>query len=200
MQIATDLESPVELLVFSHTVEALFVRAIGSRLTPQIRERLKAAGLDLERIRPAYLLSDYDTFMEIAAEEVFAGMPTPDAFRKIGELIVKGYQQTVIGRALFGVLRLLSARRFLDRMTHSLRSGNNYMKTRFTEVGPNRFEVWLNEAGRHPEGPQGLIAEALRAAGHRGVVVEIKHFDGHACTYRISWPVKPGISGLTPGP
>jgi hypothetical protein len=39
-------------LVFRHTVEGLFVRAYGEKVTPALRERFKAVGLDLKEVDP----------------------------------------------------------------------------------------------------------------------------------------------------
>lgn len=181
--------SPVaqQHLVFSHGVEALFITALGSKIDAACRAKLKAKGLDLDRkLLPAYEYALVDGCLEIVAQTAFPGKPIQEAFWLMGEAQVVGYQETFIGRALFGLLRLLGPKRLLYRLAHSWRSGNNFIETRITELAPNKFEVWVNQVGTHPEFSQGVIATAQRLAGNE-VQVKILEFNKPACRYEVSW-------------
>lgn len=177
-----------ELLVFEQTIEALFVRALAGRLTPECRARLRQAGLDVDqKIKPAYSFASWMTFIRIAAEDLYPGEPLPQATFKLGEAYIEGFRQTMLGRAVMGLLRVLGPRRTIARATQNFRAGNNYTETRITELGPCQFDVWMNEVGDFPEFTAGIIQAGLRLSGARELRVEQHGYDGHACTYRITW-------------
>lgn len=179
---------PREKLVFEHAVAALFQRALGDRITPALRERLRLAGIDLQRpLLPAYPLETWMTCLALAAEAVFPGRPAEEGLRLLGERMVESYAQTAIGRALFGLARVLGPRRALDRASQSFRSANNYSQTRIQEIAPGTYDLWMNEVGPHPTFTAGLIAGGMRHSGARDLRVDVMAYDGHACTYRVQW-------------
>lgn len=189
-----------ELLVFEQTIEALFVRALGGRLTPECRARLRQAGLDVnQKIKPAYPFESWMMFIRIAAEELFPGEPLPLATFKLGEAYVEGFRQTMLGRAVMSLLRVLGPRRTIARATQNFRAGNNYTETRITELGPCQFDVWMNEVGDFPEFTSGIMQAGLRMAGAKELRVEALDYDGHACTYRLTWKEASASAGVGGG-
>ncbi len=51
--------APTEQIEFSQSVEGLFIKGLGSTLTPVMRDQLRAKGLDLDRpLRPGYPAAD----------------------------------------------------------------------------------------------------------------------------------------------
>src|SRR5438128_249385 len=122
--------TPSEKLVFDHAVEAMFLRALKDRLPFAARSRLAGAGLDLAKpLLPAYPLATWMRCLRIAAEEVFEAVPLEAGLRQLGELLVDAYAETAIGRAMFGLARVIGPRRTLTRATQNFRSGNNYSQT-----------------------------------------------------------------------
>jgi uncharacterized protein (TIGR02265 family) len=177
-----------ELLVFEQTIEALFHRALNGRLTPRCKTRLREAGLDVEqKPRPAYTLTAWMTFLRITAEELHPGEPLEQAAFKLGQVYMEGFRETMLGRAVLSLLRVLGPRRALGRAAQSFRSSNNYTETRLTEVGPRHFELWLNEVGSLPWFSAGLIHGGLKVSGARDIRVDIAGYDGHACTFHVQW-------------
>jgi len=177
-----------EQVVFEQTIEGLFIRALGARLTPSAKERLKSAGVDLSRpLLPAYPFDTWMTSLKIAAEEVFASHAQDEAMFKLGELLIDGYKETFLGRAVLGFVRVLGPRRTLGRSTQNFRSGNNYTETRVTDLAPNCAELWMNEVGPYPTFTQGILVAALRASGAQDLKVVVSKFDGHAATYQVTW-------------
>ena len=190
-----------ELLVYEQTVEGLFVRALGSRLTPECRARLTEAGLDVTRkLKPAYSFQSWMTFIRIAAEELYPGMPLPEATFKLGEAHVEGFRETMMGRAVISLLRVLGPKRTVLRATQNFRAGNNYTETRVTELAPHQFELWMNEVGDFPEFTAGIIHAGVRMSGAQELRVESLGYDGHACTYRITWKEAAASVSGTPSP
>jgi uncharacterized protein (TIGR02265 family) len=111
---------------------------------------------------------------------------------------MEGFRETMLGRAVLSLLRVLGPRRALGRASQSFRSSNNYTETRLTEKGPRHFELWLNEVGSLPTFSAGLIHGGLKVSGARDIRVDLSGYDGHACTYLIQWSetaVAPGAPG-----
>lgn len=189
-----------ELLVFEQTIEAMFHRALNGRLTPTCKARLKEAGLDVDqKPRPAYPLVSWMTFLRIAAEELYPGEPLDSAAFKLGLAYMEGFRETMLGRAVLSLLRVLGPRRALARTSQSFRSSNNYQESRLTELGPRHFELWLNEVGSLPTFTSGLIHGGMKVAGARDIHIDLDGYDGHACTYRIKWSETAPAPGLSSG-
>ena len=174
-------------VVFDHTIEGLFIRGLGSRLSPRARQRLKEAGVDVDkRLLPAYPFNTWMTSLRIAAEELHPGEPLDQAMRKVGEAFIHGYRETLLGRAVLGVMSVLGPQRTLKRATQNFRSGNNYTEATVSDVSPGCADLWMNEVGPYPTFTAGIISAALTAAGSTPTV-EVRGHDGHACTFRVTW-------------
>ena len=188
-----------ELLVFEQTIEAMFLRALGGRMTPSCKARLRQAGLDLDRkLQPAYPFQSWMSFLRIAAEEFHPNEPLDVGVFKLGMAYIEGFRETMLGRAVLSMLRVLGPRRALMRATQNFRAGNNYTESRMKELGPRQFELWMNEVGSLPTFTAGILHAGLRTAGAENIRVDLSGYDGHACTYCISWSeasVSSGVAG-----
>ncbi|HEX8823323.1 MAG TPA: DUF2378 family protein [Archangium sp.] len=188
-----------ELLIFEQTIEAVYVRALHGRIPPSCKARLREAGLDLDKkLRPAYPFDSWMTFLRITAEELYPGEPLSQGAFKIGEACIDGFRETMLGRAVLSLLRVLGPRRALMRATQNFRAGNNYTESRLKEISPRQFELWMNEVGSLPTFTAGILHAGLRTAGAENIHVDLSGYDGHACTYRISWSeasVSSGVAG-----
>jgi uncharacterized protein (TIGR02265 family) len=175
-----------EALVWVHTVEGL-LRACQSRATPRWRERLRGAGLDLEKpLAPAYGREQWRDLITISSQELFTGTPE-ERFEQLGAAFIDQYAQTFIGRALAKLVAVIGPRRALERMTRSLRSGNNYSETRASFPGPGRAEFWLNETLGAPSYIHGALSAVMKLSGAKGVRVKTMETDGHAATFSVEW-------------
>ena len=175
-------------VVFAHAVEGLFREGLAGRVTPQLRARLKLAGIDLDRpLAPAYPRTLWNHALEMTARELWPELPLDRAFFLLGRQLVVGYAQTLMGRALLTMTRLLGPRRTLARMTHNFRSGGNYNEFRTTEVGPGRHRVWVNEPHLPPTYVAGTLDAALEFSGARSLAIEVETRDAQGCTYSVRW-------------
>lgn len=188
-----------ELLIFEQTIEALFLRALHGRLTPECKAKLRQAGLDVDqKLRPAYPFDAWMKFLRIASEELYPQETLEQGTWKLGEAYIEGFRETMLGRAVLSMLRVLGPRRALMRATQNFRAGNNYTESKLKELGPGQFELWMNEVGAYPAFTAGIIHAGLRVAGAQDIVVDMTGYDGHACTYRINWrdaSVSSGVAG-----
>ncbi len=174
-------------LTFSPTVEALFLKGMGSQLTPALRERLAAAGLDLSRpLLPAYPAGRVAEWIELVLPEVYPGEPRPEALRRLGRRSVDAYTETAVGRALLSMLRLVGLRRVLQRMTSAMRTGGNYLETHCTVHGPADVELWINDVNGMPEYFEGMLV-ATAAMCRVEAEVSLVAVSPPACTLRVRW-------------
>ena len=177
-----------EKLVFEQAVEGLFVRALAKKMTLRCLDRLTQAGINLNKpLLPAYPAETWFRAQVIAAEELFSGDSINLAMRRLGEQFVEGFRETLMGRAVLALLKVIGPKAGLTRAARNFRSANNYTESRLTELTPTSFELWMNESGPNPYFYLGVITGGLRAAGVAEPIVEVGEFDGHACTYRVTW-------------
>lgn len=175
-----------EALVWGHTVEGL-VRCGKPRATPKWAERLRVAGLDVnQKVKPAYTRHQWREFIFISAEELFEG-PLESRLEQLGAAFIDEYAQTFLGRAVAAVVKVIGPKRAVERMTKSLRSGNNYSQTRATFTGPRRAEFWLNETLGAPSYICGALTAVLRLTGAPNVRIRTMATEGTAATFEIEW-------------
>jgi uncharacterized protein (TIGR02265 family) len=176
-----------EELDFRTSIEALFVEALAGDMTPRMRQRLKEGGIDLANLQPAYPRLIFSRCCRIAADEVYPGLPTEEGLRRLGRRLIEGYAQTMLGRAIVGVFRLIGVRRGLDRVTRGFRNGDNYTETRFTLDGSTRADLWFNQVNGQPTFTLGMLEACMDWVGAKGARVQLLRTEGDGCVYRLEW-------------
>jgi uncharacterized protein (TIGR02265 family) len=176
-------------LIFSHTLEGLFTKALKGKLTDRIRQRVKAeAGIDLDKpFEPAYPFSLWEKCLVICAEEVFPELPVEQRLQEIGLLLTRGYFETLLGSALAALLKVIGPARALKRMDRSLRSGNNYSEVKVTELAPNKFEFWSNETGLAQYNLVGVLRGGAEVSGAKNLRTEVAKRDEDGITILLEW-------------
>jgi uncharacterized protein (TIGR02265 family) len=137
---------------------------------------------------PGYPRETWARCIALCAEATYPDGPREAAWQRLGERMIDGYQETFIGRAMFGTLKLVGPRRMLARTQRTFRSANNYTEVRLTDVGPTQVDMWINEVDdvlRHFT--LGLVLAGMRAAGAAGVQVALLSKDAQGVTFRASW-------------
>lgn len=173
--------------VFGHTVEGLLV-ALKGRLEAPLKAKLKAAGLDVDKkLEPAYPNAIWQRALQIGAEELFPGVPMPEAQWMLGERFVSGYFETNMGRALQGMLKLLGPVRALERMSRNLASGSNFLHVEVEKLADTDFRLKVNEGGTYPEFIGSICHFGTQATGVKGLTTVVESRQGRAATYRIRW-------------
>ncbi len=179
--------SQTEELDFRTTMEALFVDALGTQLPPALKDRLRAEGLDLEKLAPAYPRQVFSRCCRLTAEALYPHEPVDESLRALGRQMIEGYSRSLIGRAVVGVFKVVGVRRGLDRVTRAFRHGDNYTVTRFTPLSDHEAELWFNQVNGQPTFTQGALEACLSWVGAKDGQVEIVRTDGMECLYRIRW-------------
>jgi uncharacterized protein (TIGR02265 family) len=176
-------------LVLSNCVEGLFRRGVGAQLTPRCRERLKAAGLDLDgRLEAGYPLERWRAWLDIAAAELYPQLSAEQAHFQLGDRFLTGYFETLFGRVVLPLLRALGPRRALGRLQQNFRSGNTFSEVVLVDHAEGDVEVRINDVfATHPQFVMAIITRAHQAAGAQDTQLQIQSFDGTACTLRLRW-------------
>ncbi|HYO51327.1 DUF2378 family protein [Archangium sp.] len=175
-------------LVFEHTVEGLYRVSLRNRLSPPARQALRAAGIDPSKpLLPAYSYETWRRGLEIAVADLYPLLSREEAWRRMGREVVNGLMHTVFGRAMVGVSRLLGPLRSLRRLNNTLRSADNYVESRLTELSPTSCEVWINEVMEQPTYYQGVLEACLALAGGQEVRVGVVAREGHGARLHVEW-------------
>jgi uncharacterized protein (TIGR02265 family) len=180
-----------EPLMFDHVVDGMFNKNLGKRLSTKARDELKAAGLDLSRpLRPAYPLTAYFAFLEIAGRDLFPGKKTPEQMYELGLCLLDGYLDTLMGKAIVNFAKLLGPARAIRRSERTWRQGNNFTEVTVVEHSDSKFELRFNRVGPYPEHTQGALMAALRINEELAVQVELTDRTPPGAVYVVSWVKK----------
>jgi uncharacterized protein (TIGR02265 family) len=175
-------------LVFAQTFEGLFHRAYKGQVTPALRERMRAHGVDLDRpLQPAYPVEAWNAALLETARALHPDLPLEAAYQKVGERFLEGFGETLIGSAMMALLRTVGYRRALARMERNFRTGNNYIRSHMVERGPTEVDVHFEDMREPPGFFTGIFLAGARMTGAQGVRVECERTGELQCRFHITW-------------
>lgn len=174
-------------LVHAHAVEGLYWKALSGRVPSALKEELKTLGLDLDAKPKDVEQELWAKILAATVRHLYPQLSVDDGYFKLGETILKGYETTIMGKALFAMMRMLGPHRVLKRASTNLRNGNTFSEANVKELGGNRYEVWTNECNGNANYLRAIFFGALFRAGAKDLQVKVLTFDGHAATFDISW-------------
>lgn len=177
-----------EELVFDSTVEGVFSHGLADRVTPELKERLREAGVNLDRkLLPGYPRAVWTRCLEVIADVAFPGMSRDEALAELGVRSISGYERTIIGRAMLSTVRLFGPRRLLERFDRNLRTTCNYLRSELRELGPSDFELKVTGWDVSPHYMRGGLQRSLEYAGAKNVHSVVERLEGPAVVYRFRW-------------
>ncbi len=175
-----------EKVVFEHTMESI-LRVLGSPPPPEQSAELALLGVDLSKpLLAAYPVETYVAVMDYIARKRWPELSEEDAGQELGRAFMLAYRQTLMGKAVFALTRLIGPHRTLDRITRNFRTANNFTETQLERVGPATYVLRFSYVTRVGY-LQGLLIEALDGAGARGLVVNPISSGETGATFRITW-------------
>jgi len=177
-------------LVYVQVVEGLLQHGLQGKVSPQLKQRLRQAGIDLDRpLLPAYPVRLWMHCLSVIVDETYPGLPREEAFRKLAEAHVQGYGRTAVGRAVLGVMRLLGPRRVVQRLPQTLRATDNYTQVELVERGPTFFEMRLNSTQDAPGYTEAIFESLMRVGGAELPKVTKTQVDPAvpSTTYLLTW-------------
>jgi uncharacterized protein (TIGR02265 family) len=179
---------PEQRQVYVQVVEGLLQHGLKGRISPRLRERLRQAGVDLDRpLLPLYPVPLWARCMQIIVEEVYPGMTKVEAFGHLARAHVEGYGATLLGRAVMGVMRVLGPKRMVLRLPEVLRATDNYTEATLKELGPARYEIRFNSSLEAPGYVEGLLEALLTAGGAKAPMATKVHDDGASAAFVLTW-------------
>ena len=175
-----------ELLVFSQSFEAL-LRALGGNLTDASKVKFRAVGVNFDkRLLPAYPLDVWVAAMELGSTLLTPDGTAAERHYALGRRIVDSYGETLVGRALLAVMRVIGPRRSFERMTRNLRTTNNYTESSFEVSGDGQVTLWCSRVVS-AEFYRGMFSRTLEAAGGTDGRVQVLSIDASGCKFAVSW-------------
>jgi uncharacterized protein (TIGR02265 family) len=176
-----------ERLWFSTVIEAIFVKGMGEKITPRLKEEIKKVGIDLNKLAPAYPVEQVYKACKVVMPALFPGQSEAEALHQLGVSSMRGYTETLLGKALMQILKLIGVRRSLLRMHTSMRSGNNFLETSSTVIAGNIIELRFSDVSGMPSFYQGIIEEGGRMAHAKNLRVSTVASDPPGHTFRVEW-------------
>lgn len=179
-----------ERLLFVQTFEGM-LRVLRPELrTPEVLEALRERGLDLSRpLLPAYPHEVFVAVLPYLAQTVFPGIQLEPAITRFAARFLDAYGESMVGRAMLAMMRLIGPHRTLERLTRQFRTANNYSQTTLVQVAPREFEVWIN-AVTFPQWYQGLLERGLELAGAAQVSASLLSHDDEGARFRVVWSAR----------
>ena len=177
----------VERLWFSPVIDAVFIKGLGSKLTPDLKTEIKKVGIDLDKLQPAYPVTQVHAICKLLIPVIYPGQSEDEAFHQLGVSSMRGYTETLIGKALMQILKLIGVRRSLLRMHTSMRSGNNYLETSANVVAGNCIDLTFSDVSGMPSFYRGILEQGgvMAHAKNLRVTTVASAPPGH--TFRVEW-------------
>lgn len=177
----------VDKLWFSQSIEGLFVRGVGERMTPALRAQLLELGINLKNLKPAYDAAVVTQAIRVTGKALFAEKFEPEQLRAMGALFMHGFAQTLMGKALVQLMKVVGPRRSLQRMERNFRTGGNYIESRFESLGEGKAQVWFNDVSGIPDFYAGIIQRGGEFSGAKNMAITFAPVTNSECTFVVDW-------------
>jgi uncharacterized protein (TIGR02265 family) len=175
-----------EKLIFAQTFEGL-LRSLAGKLSPDLVHGMRARGVDVERpLSSSYPMATFIDVVHFLAGELHPQLERDAGVAALGRGFMDGFGETMIGRAMLAMMRIIGPHNALKRVTQEFRTGNNYSETRLVQRGPTDYELWVNEL-QMPGWYVGIITRGLELAGAHGAEVNLLSKDAVGGTFRVNW-------------
>ena len=128
-------------VVFSTMFESMEARFGAQLRDPALRSKLRALGVDFDKLLPAYPVQVWENAMETMAAALFPAEPPEQQLRSIGSAFVMGFARTAFGKASLAFARVVGINGTVKRIGRNFKSGSNYSDEEVIEHGPQDLEV-----------------------------------------------------------
>ncbi|MGV3619727.1 MAG: DUF2378 family protein [Archangium sp.] len=176
-----------EGVIYRHAVEAFVERVLRRRelLTPEFTARLRSLGLDATRPHEVDL-ETWALLVRAAAAQLAPNETIDDALEEVGHEVLLGYSETLVGRSLFALLRLLGPQRAMLRMAENYHSADSVTHVDARTLSPTSVELSFNTTGGLSPYVRGVLLETLHQVKAREPRVTFES-NGDAVVFRIGW-------------
>jgi uncharacterized protein (TIGR02265 family) len=174
-------------VVYQSVFEGLLTHTVGKRMTPALKEKLKAVGIDPDQLKAAYPKVVWQKVIDVLCVALYPGLSKHDAMFKLGTEMVDGYRSTLLGKVLMQMVKVLGPRRTVERAGQQFRSGNNFSEFRLTKKGETEYDLWMNEVGESGPFTQAALLGLVKVSGAKDVTVDLKPDVDAAVTFSVRW-------------
>lgn len=173
---------------YAVAIESTFKHGPGERLNDAQRAVLRDEyGINPFNTMPIYPVEVMEKAMRYLQRELFPSMPLDESEALLGVLSFRGFAQTLIGKAIMQMMRLIGPERTMPRMSKNLSAGTNFMEISSHKRGAGDFELHVSDVGGLPHFYKGMFAEGLAYTRAKDLKVDVASYDGRGATYRITW-------------
>jgi uncharacterized protein (TIGR02265 family) len=148
--------------------------------------RLRELGVDLRHLKPAYPMETWYACIELAMSRFDPSLTFEQKQNRFGVRLVETYGETLIGKALYSMMRVIGPERSIVRATRAFRTSVNFLETSHVMHGPRDFELTINEVVM-PHRYPGFFEAALGVAGAKNVRAELSKVTETHATFRARW-------------
>jgi uncharacterized protein (TIGR02265 family) len=148
--------------------------------------KLRELGIDLEHLQPAYPVETWYAGVELALSRFDPALSPEQKQNHFGVRLVEVYGDTLVGKAMYAMMRLIGPERSILRATRSFRTATNFLETTTVQHGPRDWQLTMNEVVlpyRYP----GFFEKALSVAGAKNVKTWLVDLSATHATYRSTW-------------
>lgn len=170
---------------FPSVLESL-VKGLGPLVTERTRQKLKAAGLDLDKLPPAIPSEDMPRYQRVIATDIWPEASEEEALRLLGVHFIRGWQKTLLGSAMSAFLKLVGPERALMRLDRAFRTADNYITAKTVLPGPKEALVTLNDTETVPMYWLGIFQGCIELMGLDGVAT-LHEQTLPGGTFRLVW-------------
>lgn len=149
-------------------------------------ERVRALGIDFDKLLPAYPVETWYAGIELAMSRFDPSLTPEQKQNHFGVRLVEVYGDTLVGKAMYAMMRLIGPERSIQRATRSFRTATNFLDTSYVVHGPRDWELTMNEVV-FPHRYPGFFEKALSVAGAKNVKVELTRLTDTHASYRSRW-------------
>jgi uncharacterized protein (TIGR02265 family) len=173
-----------------NAVESMWLKGHKRHLTPQLKDQLRTLGIDLDRpLKPRYPNEVLHSGTRLLRKTVYAHLPDDAvAYRAIGEAVIDGFFDTVIGKAMASVFKLIGFKKVIARLPSTLARGNDHVKASIQWSGANEAVLTVSDTEPHPAINAGVFERAFRHwFGVPTFKAEVAETGAGGTKYRLTW-------------
>lgn len=174
-----------ERYVFPSSVDGL-LKGLGPRATPELKQHLKARGLDVDKLPPAIPVATWSPHLIAIAVFTWPNVAQDEAMRLLGLNFIRGWKDTLMGSAVAALLRVVGPARTLARLDRAFRTSDNFTRAETTLLDANTALITVNEVQGVPTYWIGILQGGLEVLGREGEVT-IERVTLPSATLRVTW-------------
>lgn len=177
-----------ERIVFASGFEGLFSKELRAHVTPACDAELRRLGVFIDKpFLPGYPVEKWAEVVEALAQHLYPNESREAAYWKLGRSTVRGFGETIIGKAAFAFMKLVGPVRSVERAARNYANTNNYTVVGLNRTGPTSFDFHLNEQHTIPEFDMGVVEAILEYVGAKSPVVTLVSKDSEGFTMHLEW-------------